>query len=77
MENKSEISSRTKVCSRNKKKITSDFSQWSNELQIENVITLEDFEYEGKTVMMKPLKPLQSNIKSRHPHEKKLIQLKK
>ena len=41
---KSEVSSRTKLCSGNKKKITSDLSQWSDELQVEKVITLKDFD---------------------------------
>ena len=41
---KSENSSRTKLFSGNQKKVTSELSQWSDDLQVENVITLYDFD---------------------------------
>ena len=41
---KPETSSRTKVCLGNQKKAISDLIQWNDELQVENIITLKDFD---------------------------------
>ena len=61
----------------NKKKITSDLSKWSDELPVENVITLKDFDKWRKNSIDEALQNRCNLTLNRGAHRKKTISAQK